>query len=133
MNRTHGFFKESLLSRVLKGQRGLEEMQALMSRLRESPPMAFGGSKVSVVKDYLCGESISSGGGKEKIDLPSSNVLQFVLENGAMVTVRPSGTEPKIKFYASCRTEPGLEPAEGLKRVSAAMDGIVEDINRLIP
>lgn len=132
--RKHGCFKEVLLSKGFKGQRGLEEMGNLMSNLRSSPPKSFGGSAVVLIKDYQAGETRDvRTGGTTPIDLPRSNVLQFVLDNNAVVTVRPSGTEPKVKFYASCRTKPGLDPAEGLEEVSGIMDGILEDINRLIP
>ncbi len=132
--RKHGCFKEVLISRAFKGQRGLEEMRTLMTRLREETPKTFGGSRITIVKDYLSSTAKELSTEKTtRIDLPSSNVLQFVLENNSVVTVRPSGTEPKIKFYASSRTEPGLEPTDGLVQVSHIMEDIMEDIHRLIP
>ena len=131
--RKHGCFKEILLSKGFKGQQGFDQMQAIMTRLREDPPVSIGGSKVFVIKDYQSGESTNiKTGEKSKIQLPISNVLQFVLENRSIVTIRPSGTEPKVKFYASSRTEAGIDPKEGLVLVSGAIEAIVEDIDRLI-
>lgn len=102
----YGFYKESLISVTRKGKQGAEEIAAMMDNFRNNPPLSIDGSKVVWLKDYkaqtakhLIEETITSTG------LPSSNVLQFVAENGTIVTVRPSGTEPKIKFYFSINQE----------------------------
>lgn len=95
-----GLFKEKLISVVRKGKSGAEEIQKIMSGYRSNPPASLNNSKVVVVKDYLTGISKNMETGiEESIDLPSSNVLQFFTADGGKVTVRPSGTEPKIKFY----------------------------------
>ncbi len=95
-----GLFKEKLISVVRKGKSGAEEIQGIMNGYRSNPPASLNNSKVVVVKDYLIGVSKDMVTGiEESIDLPSSNVLQFFTADGGKVTVRPSGTEPKIKFY----------------------------------
>ena len=95
-----GLYKESLISVVRKGKAGAEEIQGIMNGYRSNPPASLNNSKVVVVKDYLTGVSKDMETGiEESIDLPSSNVLQFFTADGGKVTVRPSGTEPKIKFY----------------------------------
>ena len=86
----YGYRKESLVSLVRKGKTGAEEIQSIMKSFRENPPETLAGSKVTKVTDYLY---------PEKTGLPKSNVLQFFDEDGDVVSVRPSGTEPKIKFY----------------------------------
>jgi phosphoglucomutase len=106
--RKHGYFQEILVTKSFPGQEGFREMQALMERFRTTPPEGWGGSRTKLVLDYLNGTSTRPGGRpgggdvRKDIDLPPSNVLQFVQEDTSVVTVRPSGTEPKIKFYASC-------------------------------
>ena len=96
----HGFYKELLVSVVRKGKSGAEEIQAIMDNFRKTPPAELGGSKVVMLKDYQSSEEKDLLNNKTtKIDLPKSNVLQFFTENGSKVSVRPSGTEPKIKFY----------------------------------
>ncbi|MFP4266914.1 MAG: phospho-sugar mutase [Spirochaetaceae bacterium] len=102
---TYGYFEEILLSRTFKGQKGKASMDALMKRLRENPPQEVGGIEVRELRDYKEGKAYSSRDGSllREIKLPASDVMQFVLEDETIVTARPSGTEPKIKFYASCR------------------------------
>lgn len=96
----YGFYKEGLLSVVRKGKSGAEEIQQMMKNYRENPPQTIDGERVVCIKDYKLHESHNMiTGDVEKIDLPTSNVLQFFTEKGNKVTVRPSGTEPKIKFY----------------------------------
>lgn len=85
-----GLYRESLLSLTLKGKDGLEQIAAMMARLRQDPPKDLAGSPVVRVLDYNC---------PEQTGLPKSNVLRFFAEDGSVVSVRPSGTEPKIKFY----------------------------------
>ena len=95
-----GLYKEKLISVVRKGKSGAEEIQNMMRDFRANPPASLNNSKVVVINDYLTGISKNTETGLEKkIDLPSSNVLQFIAADGGKVSVRPSGTEPKIKFY----------------------------------
>lgn len=87
---------------ICEGQSGMEDMSNAMERLRSNPPATIGGVKVLSVKDYKTSlETELASGNQQPIDLPSSNVLAFTLEDKSLVTVRPSGTEPKIKIYIS--------------------------------
>ena len=95
-------YQESLINVVRKGKSGAEEIQQMMADFRAYPPKELNGSPVVTIRDYLEQTSTDSiTGAKAPIDLPKSNVLQFLLEDGSKVSVRPSGTEPKIKFYFS--------------------------------
>ncbi|MBC8321191.1 MAG: phospho-sugar mutase [Bacteroidetes bacterium] len=95
-----GLYKEKLISVVRKGQSGAEEIQKMMKGFRANPPSNLNKSKVIFIKDYLTGVSKNMETDiEESINLPSSNVLQFFTADGGKVSVRPSGTEPKIKFY----------------------------------
>ncbi len=125
----YGFYKEGLLSVVRKGKSGAEEIQQMMKNYRENPPKEINGERVVCLKDYKLHESIDlTTGKKERIDLPTSNVLQFFTEKGNKVTVRPSGTEPKIKFYFSVKGT--LESKEDFDKVNSALDGKIEEIKR---
>lgn len=98
----YGCYKEKLVALTKKGKSGAEEIQAMLQGFRTSPPATLGGSTVVMVKDYLSSTSKNIVTGEtEKIDLPSSNVLQFYTEDGSIISARPSGTEPKVKFYCS--------------------------------
>jgi phosphoglucomutase len=95
-------YQESLVNVVRKGKSGAEEIQQMMAGFRASPPESLDGSPVVTIRDYLVQESTDCrSGARSTLDLPKSNVLQFFLEDGSKISVRPSGTEPKIKFYFS--------------------------------
>jgi phosphoglucomutase len=101
-----GLYHEDLVSLVKHGKKGNEEISQMMSDLRKNPPRKLGGSNVVKMNDVKNGSSVDlKDNTTTPLQLPSSNVLQFFLENGAVVTARPSGTEPKIKFYFSVHTE----------------------------
>jgi phosphoglucomutase len=101
-----GFYLEKLISVVRKGKSGAEEIKAMMDDFRSDPPTIINNSRVVMIKDYLTLKETDYIGETEKnINLPSSNVLQFYLEDGSKISVRPSGTEPKIKFYFSVKDE----------------------------
>ena len=103
----HGFSRERNVSVVRPGKSGADEIVAMMKNYRENPPKSLGGSKVVSIKDYadLNHRDLVSGEIR-KLDFPTtSNVLQFFTENGDKVSVRPSGTEPKIKFYIEVRED----------------------------
>ena len=125
----YGFYKEGLLSVVRKGKSGAEEIQQMMKDYRENPPKEIDGEKVVCIKDYKLHESIDTvTGKKETIDLPTSNVLQYFTDKGNKVTVRPSGTEPKIKFYFGVKG--CLENKADFDKVNAALDGKIEEIKK---
>lgn len=99
-----GLYKESLISVTKKGKAGAEEIRQMMVDYRSNPPTEINGSPVIEIRDYLTGRATSLSTGKTTpINLPSSDVLQFILLDGSTISVRPSGTEPKIKFYFSVR------------------------------
>ncbi|MGI5974403.1 MAG: phospho-sugar mutase [Paludibacter sp.] len=101
----YGYGKEKGISIVRKGKSGAEEIQQIMSDFRSNPPKEIAGSKVKIVKDYqsLVQTNLLTGE-KNTLDMPAtSNVLQFFTEDGAKISIRPSGTEPKIKFYIEVR------------------------------
>ncbi|HDR8195872.1 phospho-sugar mutase [Bacillus thuringiensis] len=96
----YGFFREDLVSLTLKGKDGAEQIQEMMATFRENPPKEVAGLTVVAVKDYKASIVTSlQDGHKEEIHLPKSNVLKYQLEDGSWFCLRPSGTEPKIKFY----------------------------------
>ncbi len=101
----HGMYYEALSSLTKKGKSGAEEIQEMMKNLRANPPATLGGSNVTTLLDYQSGTSKDlSSGNESKLEFPKSNVLQFITEDGTKVSARPSGTEPKIKFYFSVNT-----------------------------
>ena len=98
----YGLFKEELVSLTKKGKTGAEEIKAMMEQFRNNPPAVLGGSKVITLKDYELGVETDLNTGKiTPLVLPKSDVLQFITADGSIVSARPSGTEPKIKFYCS--------------------------------
>ena len=98
----YGFYLETLVSMTRKGRSGAEEIRQMMLDLRQSPPESIAGSRVVKTIDYQSSVEKDRKSGEEKaVELPQSNVLQFFLEDGSKISVRPSGTEPKIKFYIS--------------------------------
>lgn len=132
-----GYYRELLLSRGFAGESGIRKMSALMDSMRSKPPASFGGSAVVAVKDYEKGTTTPMEGGvpgrpEKDIDLPTSNVLQFYLADGGIVTARPSGTEPKIKFYASCCSKPGVPLSEAERVVDAEIARIEQEIDRIM-
>ncbi len=99
----YGFSKEFTINVTKPGKSGADEIKAMMEGFRANPPKDLGGSKVSVVKDFKTLE-MTTAAGKQKLDMPeTSNVLQWFCEDGTKVSVRPSGTEPKIKFYCEVK------------------------------
>jgi len=98
----YGFYKEKLISLTKKGKTGAEEIKAMMETYRTNPPATLGGSKVITLKDYEKGiETDLTSNTTKPLEFPASDVLQFITEDGSIISARPSGTEPKIKFYCS--------------------------------
>jgi len=101
----HGLYKEALVSLTKQGKQGADEINAIMSDFRNNPPKQIAGSTVALIKDFNNNSVLNIETGKTtETGLPKSNVLQFFLSNGSKISVRPSGTEPKIKFYVSVNT-----------------------------
>jgi phosphoglucomutase len=127
----YGFYKENLLSITKKGKAGTEEIQQMMNNFRQSPPAFINGSKVIAIKDYLLQISKDLISNRNSaIDLPKSNVIQFFTEDGSKITVRPSGTEPKIKFYFGVRdvlkTKEDFEATD--KKLDSKIKAIIADL-----
>jgi phosphoglucomutase len=122
-----GFYKESLISVVRKGKSGAEEIAEMMTNFRNNPPLTLIDSKVTAIIDYQSSIHKDLLTDKEtNIDLPKSNVLQFLTADGTKISIRPSGTEPKIKFYFSVKEElPSLEEFEAIDK------NLTEKINKI--
>jgi phosphoglucomutase len=102
----YGLYKEHLISITKKGMDGQQQIAAMMESYRNNPPKSINGTDVVQLLDYELQKGINPQTGAEwKIDLPKSNVLQFILADGSSISARPSGTEPKIKFYFSVNTK----------------------------
>jgi phosphoglucomutase len=100
-------YKESLLSIVKKGETGAKEIRKIMEDYRLNPPKTINDSRIVKIKDYLSLKEKNLLTGKENtIHMPESNVLQFFLEDGSKISIRPSGTEPKIKYYFEVKEKP---------------------------
>ncbi|MFO8002587.1 MAG: phospho-sugar mutase [Marinilabilia sp.] len=130
----YGFSQEKMKYIVREGKSGAEEIEALMKKFRETPPVSLAGSKVSEVKDFstLKTRNMITGESSDITDKPvTSNVLQFFTEDGSKVSVRPSGTEPKIKFYFEVKGT--LSKREDFNKVSeealAKIDRIMADMD----
>ena len=114
----YGYYLEGLASITMEGADGQEKIAAIMKKMRENSPKQFGDNKVLVAKDYQTREAIDlTTGEKTAIDLPSSNVLYYELENHGWCCVRPSGTEPKIKFYIGVKADNRKEAQEKLEKL----------------
>ena len=125
----YGFFREALVSVIRKGKEGQEEIAKMMSDYRSDPPRSLGGSPIVVIKDYLNGEALDlTNGSKTPIDMERSNLLQFTTADSTVVSIRPSGTEPKIKFYFGVRAE--LNDTARFGEVQAELDGKIESIKK---
>ncbi len=123
----YGFYKEKLISLTKKGKSGAEEIQQMMKDLRNNPPKVVAGSALIQLKDYQAQTIKDLKTGKETpTNLPKENVLQFLTEDGTLVSARPSGTEPKIKFYISVNTP--LSKKEDYDKVNIELDKKIESV-----
>jgi phosphoglucomutase len=126
----HGYYLEDLHSITLKGKTGTEKIQAIMENFRKEPILQAGNLSVAAMEDYKISErTIIATGEKEAISLPKSNVLKFILDDGCWCCLRPSGTEPKIKFYFGMK---GKTREESEARLEAVKDAILSKVNEFI-
>ncbi len=128
----YGFYRERLINIIKKGKEGADEIKKMMSDYRNNPPSQINNSRVVMIKDYnklLAYDLVR--GTSTGFEFNRSNVLQFFLEDGSKISVRPSGTEPKIKFYFSVNTilESAAVLEETEKMLDERIDGIIKDMN----
>ena len=125
MYKEFGYFEDRSISQYFPGMQGVETMNGMMASLRKDPPKVLGGEKVLKVRDVM-----------NDPELPKSNVLQFYLESGTIVSARPSGTEPKIKFYINSMVPAGDGSdkwfADAKAKAAKLCDGIAADIKKFI-
>ena len=125
MYEKYGYYKETQYTITLKGIDGSKQITAIMDKLRNNPPTAFAGKKVLAVRDYKTGKVLDFVTGAEtKTGLPTSNVLYFELTDGAWCCARPSGTEPKIKFYMGVK-------GSSLEDAKAQVEALTEAVKQL--
>ncbi|PKG21966.1 phospho-sugar mutase [Niallia nealsonii] len=124
----YGFYQEGLESLTLKGKDGAEQIAYIMDTFRNQPIEEVNGLKVAAVEDYLTSKKLV-GLTETLIDLPKSNVIKYYLEDGSWFCLRPSGTEPKAKFYFSV-TSPSLESSQS--KLAALKEGVMVQVNKVI-
>lgn len=123
----YGMYKEDLVSITKKGKTGAEEIKAMMEQFRNNPPATLGGSPVVTLKDYELNKVTNiKAGSSEELGFPKSDVLQFITEDGSIISARPSGTEPKIKFY--CSVNEPLASAEEFKTTEQKLNEKIKTI-----
>ena len=123
---TYGYYKEELVTVTLKGQDGAKKIQSMMEQIRKNPPTNIGDYQVEEFRDYKEGTRKNMADGtKKETGLPKSHVLYFQLEQGAWCCVRPSGTEPKIKFYIGVR-------GESLEGASTSLQALTEAVKNMM-
>lgn len=122
-----GFYKEKLLSITKKGMAGAQEIKALMERFRNHPPTEIAGSPLIMVKDYESGKARNIlTGAESEMGLPKSDVLQFFTANGNKISIRPSGTEPKVKFYFGVKA--ALPKVEDFDKVDTQLEQMIGEV-----
>lgn len=127
--REFGLYKEKLVSLTKKGISGTEEIKAMMARFRTTPPTTIIGESVVEIRDYKASEAKDLLTGKTTaIDLPKSDVLQFFTQGGSKITVRPSGTEPKIKFYFSMKGTIEGDIQEAMKHLDTLLEQAAKEL-----
>lgn len=123
----YGFYKEDLISITKKGMDGQQQIAAMMEAYRNNPPKVINGSPVVQLLDYELSKGVNPQTGEEwAIHLPKSNVLQFITADGSIISARPSGTEPKIKFYFSVKEQ--LQSAAAFDEVNKQLDEKIKAI-----
>ena len=139
MYKEYGYFEDRSISKNFPGIEGVSVMKGIMTKLRTEGLKTLGGKKVLKIRDIQTSVSYdpNSPDKKEDVLLPKSNILQFFLEGGTIVSARPSGTEPKIKFYINTKTEVGGAKCDGClkatkEEASKLCDAIENDINKIL-
>ena len=122
----YGYYKEDILTITLKGADGAEKMKEVVDNFRNNPLHEIAGYKVLSIKDYKLNKTLDLKTNKEsETGLPNSNVLYYELENDAWCCVRPSGTEPKLKFYMGVKTSSVEESCKEIDKIKRAMEALI--------
>ncbi|AUZ25728.1 phosphoglucomutase [Bacillus cabrialesii] len=126
----YGFYREGLKSLTLKGKQGAEQIEAILASFRQNPPQKMAGKQVVTAEDYAVSKrTLLKENKEEAIDLPKSNVLKYFLEDGSWFCLRPSGTEPKVKFYFAVKGT-SLEDSE--KRLVSLTDDVMKTVDDIV-
>ncbi|OIS66129.1 phosphoglucomutase [Bacillus subtilis] len=126
----YGFYREGLKSLTLKGKQGAEQIEAILASFRKNPPQKMAGKQVVTAEDYAVSKrTLLTENKEESIDLPKSNVLKYFLEDGSWFCLRPSGTEPKVKFYFAVKGS-SLEDSE--KRLAALSEDVMKTVDEIV-
>ena len=127
MYKEYGYYREGLETMTLKGIEGANQIKEMMEKLRNNPPANLGGLKVEKLRDYEKGIAMDiASKEEEKLSLPKSNVLYFQLENDSWCAVRPSGTEPKIKFYIGTKEDSIAKSDAKIKDIASELVGLAK-------
>ena len=121
----YGYFLEKTISVTVQGLEGPAKIKALLDGLRKEVPSNFGGIKVALAQDFSVNQQVDAQGVVSEIGLPTSNVLKYILEDGSWIAVRPSGTEPKIKFYMGVKAATQEEAQEKLAKFQKDLDAYI--------
>ena len=121
----YGYFLEKTISITVQGLEGPAKIKALLDGLRKEVPSNFGGIKVALAQDFAVNQQVDAEGIVSEIGLPTSNVLKYILEDGSWIAVRPSGTEPKIKFYMGVKATSQEEAEEKLAKFQKDLDAYI--------
>ena len=121
----YGYFLEKTISVTVQGLEGPAKIKALLDGLRKEVPSNFGGIKVALAQDFAVNQQVDAQGVASEIGLPTSNVLKYILEDGSWIAVRPSGTEPKIKFYMGVKATTQEEAEEKLAKFQKDLDAYI--------
>lgn len=125
----YGYYREGLKSLTLKGKQGAEQISAILTSFRNDPPKQMAGKQIMQAEDYSTGKrTVFADHHEEDIDLPKSNVLKYFLEDGSWFCLRPSGTEPKVKFYFAVKGTSLQDSEQRLAALSEAVMKTVDDI-----
>ena len=119
----YGYYKEMLVSKEFPGKSGQEKMQQIIDAYRRNPLTEIAGVDVICIEDYLTSIATNSDGTTTSLDLPKENVLKYILQDGSWIAMRPSGTEPKCKFYIGTT---GQDEAEAMNKLRAIHSSIME-------
>jgi phosphoglucomutase len=122
----YGYYAEKTISVTLSGEKGAEEIKAIMGNLRSESPKSFANTEVVLTEDFKTSKAVSADGSEKSIDMPSSDVLKYTLADETWLAIRPSGTEPKIKFYIGVKGDSHEAAAEKIATYEEAIRKIAE-------